>query len=599
MAVGTDIGTVYRGRQGEGLATTFDTRMLQQGLMQDQALQARRNLAAQEDRAKKTKDAKEGKTWHFYQNNLAQEVQGLLESGSQLSVQKGIDPWTSTDPDASEWRQRMANVPRTIANIDQYQDQYTKAIQAIAVREKDYDPDYVEQVKAFPQMYDYEALKDGRVQFPVPKFYNPGNLYSNLYVKDAKLYKESLGEGEPARPSDIRNRVMMYAQDPANAADVQAGRQIFEGLSDNDKEYYADVARREGFSEPWEAHAAENYSLMMGNEVMDLMGKASAFAANANMKKFDSKIQDPSGVTTTAGSLRFADPNYPENTARSFFSRYDYILDKPAELAQLGIDMEAVPNRETRRALAEQSFARKIRDNEPKQIKTGLDRPSDGGLSSDEVLSNYDLWRQTVGSKNPVVRDEAAGFVTNVKGFAGQGPVKSARVVERSSPTGYAPRGMAVMPTDSEMTRSLAVQFANQKEADAVRRKFAQELYKGGDISLTEDERIAISQQFAGDPSSIAIKEEETLSKKRDAFASYLRELDRQSQGNEIHIPLHGGRSEQVLKHIHALSASQKGYLYESTLKGERPFEVPSTPIEGFNNPALSQPEDPFNYLKK
>jgi hypothetical protein len=578
MAVGTDIGKVYIGDQGKELATTFDKGYVDLLLATKAAAEeAKRKKKA--DSAAKTKENTPGDTWHFYQNELAQDIEGVLNEGAGIMANYGIDDlWTSTHPAAFQWRRKMEGLNKAKTNIDQYQKEYDKAIASIAVREDKYDPEYVSEVSTFPQTFDYATLKLGKTQFPVPKFINPGNLYSNFYVAESNRYQQTLDPGEPGSVEKASEIVKLYFTDPSRVHDANAARQMFEKLPKETQLIFADEARRSGLPEPWMAHARSNFLGNLDEDTLDLTTEAVKFAQEASYVVKESDIEDIAGVSKLSSKKKFADPSYPEAQAKSYFYQRDYLLDKPKELLQLGIDINKVPDRETRRTLAENSMAQLIRDNAEENSKYGLSREQgsgSGGIGVQEKLQNYDDWRPRLNSDDPVVANEAAKWLVDVSGMEGQKPISDAKVNQPTRATIHY-KDPNIPDQRLEFGRSLSITYTDQKEADAARANVLKALYDPEELTLNQNEEDALNNAYPNkeDVQERAEARKRMLEEKNKAYLDYLKELKRRSTGNTVEYPLVGGEYEQVFKTLHGISARQKKELFKTTLDGPLPFEV-------------------------
>jgi hypothetical protein len=571
MAVGDGTGQTYQGEQGIELATVLDSNFTKDII----SLAAQRKAAKDKNRAagaKTTREETPGETWHFYQNQLAKDVERTLNNGAAIMTATGSDNlWTDSNEYAANWRNSMGRLNKVKSNIDQYQDQYSKAIASIAVREDEYDPDYVNAVKAFPHSFSYEDLAEGNIQFPVPKFNNPGDLFSDLYVAEAERYFEQLGEGEPPNEQEVRQLLFTYFSDPSKEANAQAAIQMYERLDTDGKSYFKDLARRKGLGEPWMAYAMHNFMNMGRTDTIDLTSVAVKAAKDAPLRSKRSEVEGTAGITIGSRQDRFAASDYPEQAAKSYFAKNDYLLDKPEELRQLGIDMESMPDRENRRRAAEAALAGLIRENEPKLTDYTRDvEAGRSGISDEQKMLNFNDWRERLGSEQLVVADEAAKFLVDVSGFEGQAPISNARVVDSKY-------GL----------RQLVLEFNDQDQADRIRAKFLQEGFDPSKIELSEEENLQLQVENQGKPSTeIQAAKQRMLAEKRENYQKYIDELERQSTGNTVRIPFADmpGSYEQVLKILHNLSAEQKGELYQTALREEQPFE-PTPPEEQSEGP--------------
>jgi hypothetical protein len=578
MNVGSNLGQVYKGNQGIQLATVYDRGYIE-ALMAGQKAAEEAKRKDKVDGMKKTAEALPKDTWHFYQNEVSKDVDALLMEGARLMTDYGINNlWTDTSPEAFEWRNKITALQGGVKNIDQYQDQYDKAIAAIAIREEKYNPNYVNRVKNFPKNHDKSQLMTGDIQFPVPEFINPGDIYSNFYVAESKRYQQTLQAGQPPDSAEIDNLLQMYFSDPSRTHDADAARQMFEQLPQNERDVYADQARRNGLAEPWMAHAKSNFMGMLNTETLDMTAVGVQFAQDASYEQKGSRVTDTSGVTKSSSRTRFSDPSYPEKQAKSYFYKNDYLLDKPDEMKQLGIDLNKVPNRETRRKIAEAAMAQTIRDNAETKSEYGLGRnfgAGSGGIGTDERLRNYDDWRPRLNSDDITVANEAAKWLVDVSGIEGQRPISDAYVRQPTRATIHY-KDPNIGDQRFEFGRALVVTYSNQKEADSARAILLKQLYNSDSVKLNQEEEDALTNAYPDDDDAFEQAKQNMLREKNEAYKDYLKELERRSVGNTIEYPLVGGEWEQVFKTMHGVSVAQKKALYETELDGPMPFDEQS-----------------------
>jgi len=574
MAVGTQIGGVYTNDQGKGLATTFpDSNLVEQAGQLKLAEEARQR-ADRKAGADKTAEMAPKETWHFYQEAIAQRTQDLLKEGAQIMTATGSDNlWSDPAEYAREWRAKFAAHNGAVNNIDQYQTQYENAINDIAVREDEYDPDYVNAVKLFPKTFSVDDLATGQVQFPVPKFSNPGNLFSDFFVAEGERYFNRLEPGEPPNEDEIVQLMRTYFADPSKKANLDAAKQMYTQLPSKARTYFADVARRKGFEEPWMAYAMHNFKGMGSTEDLDLTAKAISLATNAPLRTSGSSIQNEGGKTVSRKGTGFADPDYPEQAAKSFFQKNDFLLDKPSELRQLGIDLEETPDRVERRRKAEAAMVKLIRDNEPtKSQYSERQRAGGSGLGAQDKLDNFDDWRERLNDPNLDVAEEAARWLVDTRGFEGQSPISDVVV--------WAP---------DNAPRSLRIKFRDQKDADKARVAFLEERLSPSEIELSDDENRQLRLKYEEDEEALAKAQQSALADKRAEYSEYITELENQSRGNVLHVPVEDVGYEQVLKTLHDLSAEQKGSLYQTEIDGEIPYPMeeetkPAGPLKMIDN---------------
>lgn len=538
MPVGTDIGNVYKGQQGTGFATVFrEDERLKDSLA---AMAAKKK--SPDKFFKESEEKRPGDTWHFYNNELAKQVDGKIREGAALMTATGsANLWSDTSQPAFQWREDMARLNRVKSNIDQYKEQYDKAISAIAVREESYDQQYVKEVKSFPAAHSFEDLATGQVQFPTPKFTNPGDLYADFYTNDRKAFQESLKEGEIPSKQAVKQRLNLYFSDPSKQPNAQAAAQAYGNLTDEAKKKYQAIAETEGFDQPWMAHAYTNYLSGLTTQEVNLAESAIEIAKKAE-PKIVTTIDERGDVTKYVSSRRLKDPKYPDIQAKSFFHEKAFLLDNPSAMAQLGVSME-IP-REERRAKAEKAYAQMVRDNVREEFeRRRLEDEAGVGASTEEIRANWDLWRKRIGSGDQQIANEAAGFVVGGKDPTGMGVVTNARISLAAA--GILPFSKQSVEKGriDEAPQELILEYSNVKAATAAREKYYKEVLIGIEKSDQETQ--------------------EEFNRRKESFTDYLIDMERRWDGEtEVRIPLIDDK-EQILKRIHDDAVKRAKGLYE------------------------------------
>lgn len=536
--VGGDTGNVYKGRQGTGFATVFGRN---EDFDKSLAALAKPDYSKFSD---KTAKERPGDTWHYYNNELARAVDSKIKEGAALMTATGSkDLWSDISDPALKWRSDMGALGRAKSNIDQYKDAYDKAIGAIAVREEDYDPAYVEAVKNFPTTYDFSQLADGKIGFPVPKFTNPGDLYADLYTKDADAFQKSLKEGEVVSSDAVKERLNLYFNDPSKEKNLQAARQAFSNLEPKAQDKYKAIAEIQGFSEPWQAHAFTNYMNRITTKDVDLTSTAAKFGREAATKDYK-KTNESGDVTEMTSSTALADPKYPDRQAKSYFYENAHLLDNPGAMSQLGVPMD-IP-REERRKRAEKAFSAIVRSNvETSYEKSRTTDEAGSGYGKEEIVANWDLWRQRIGSKDQAIANEAAGFVVGAKDPSGMGVVTNASVEYSGTPFKSKNGDIIYRGAKPGEAQRLVLEYSNEQAARTARDKYYKELILG----LTPDDG----------------ESREDFAKRQTAYSTYLQELN-QAGGKKVEIPLVDDK-EQILKRVHDDAVQRTKSLYTPEIK--------------------------------
>lgn len=514
-------GQVYNGSQGKGYATTFPFSKSALAGAQKQGAVAKARQAG----AKQTAEIKPNDVWHYYGAETQARYQNWLGEGAQIMTDKGINnPWQSTDPDAIQWQINAANMKQAEGNIQQAQEMYIKATQAISTRGDEYDPEYIDAVKNFPLTTGYDQIASGNFQFPQAKFKNPSKIYSKFFIDDSEVLKGEL-DGRPPTDSQLKSRVNTFFTSPDNEAELTAARQMYSKLPPAQQTRFKAVAELQGFDDPAMGLVFSNYKNQFNVEPQNAMTHALDYAKVAAKDYSSWSSEDTEGVTSAGSREKLADKEYPLNAAKSHFEAESYLLDDEAYMRQLNVPMTVT--RQRRKELATAELAKRIEANIDLKATSKLSRTG-GGLSKQELGSNFDVWRERIGGYDQTAADEAANWLFGTKG--GDGTVAGASVIMESS-----------VPLRDKITdgaipnhRVLVVKYNDPKAARAAKEKFYKQGLRSDEEGTTTDEGVIELMNF----------------------------YDEQSTSTDIMFPV-TPRTEQILKELHNQSARSKKSLYE------------------------------------
>jgi hypothetical protein len=251
-------GSVYKGNQGTGYATTFGN---------SQALDTLANqnyLKAQKSKSGKTKgiDFDTDGVWHYYSGQAQQEIDDWYNKTAQIQIDEGIDdPWNTSNKKAINQQIEAGRIKAGLENVKQAQEAYNNAMKDIAVRGDEYDPEYIEAVKNFPLQTNFETIKQGNFQFPFPRFKEPTNIHNNFLVAEYKRLREET-EGEIPTDAALQNSVNAYFTAPEHQNDYRGLKQQYAKMTDEDKKIIKGIKDDQGFAEDWQALAYYNLRSM-------------------------------------------------------------------------------------------------------------------------------------------------------------------------------------------------------------------------------------------------------------------------------------------------------------------------------------------------
>lgn len=532
----------YTGQQGQGLATTFGrSRSVDAYARLQQAKGQQKEKEKSAAKAKMQEYAPE-ETWHFYSAELQNRYDDLVSQGSELMANRGItNPWNSNDPDAVDWQIQMSKLKASSANVQQYQEEYNKAMQAIATRGDEYTERYKESIRNFPVANDLDAVLQGDVPMPQPEFKNPSKIFTNFLVKTESRLRDKI-DGYIS-DKDVATETAQYFASPENKDDLQAAQQMYNELSPAQKDEMEALAEQQGFESPVVAYQFKNLRNRINPPSINLYDEAVNIASSIPLVKRGSAIEDTEGVTTTSRTTGFADAEAHKKAARSYVASNAWMLNDEAAMSQLDVPMNIPVNK--RRILAEQNFAKIIKDNEPKEVYYGKDRAGAGGLGQEEIDAAFDLWREDLGSNNLEVANEAAGYLFATGNLQGFGDVVNAQVTRPIIPEGF------VSPVKDAINQNgmLTVRFGSGTAMQRAKERYFKELQEQLD-----------SETEAVDPYSGTTQA--TPQELKEANEQLLKTYKEASEGNTLYIPIMPA-SEQILKRLHDQAAKEMKTLYQ------------------------------------
>lgn len=520
--IGDATGSMYTGHQGVGNATVFDWDSIGAKLAAEKAQKAARAAKDQEDSFAGMNKAKPEEVWHYYSAEANDKWANWVKAGAAIMTNKAVDNlWKSTDPDAVAWQIEGARLRKETDNIKQAKASWDAAMNDIGTRGDKYTHEYQQEIKDFGAKHTYAQLASGDFEFPQAKFYDPGSLYESLFVKDAKDLSDQIGKDQIPSDRTIHDRIDVFFSSPEKTAETQAAMSMYNSLPDDKKERYVALAERMGWDdEPWKALSFENYKGRFNPAPRNMTEDAIEYAkiAPKNIKQWVN--EDNSGVTKGGMSEKLANSKMPMEAAKSHFTQYNFLLDDPGYMGQLGVSMD-VP-RDQRRKAAEKAFAEQVRMNLEEKISSSVTRTDAKGPGDADINTNFDQWRKDIGSYDPTVAMQAAKFLfgTETQG----GPIAEATV--KIDPNVTPP---------FKTNRWLVLTYNNEKEANDFKKKFYDEAIQGSE-GLSEEQKQMYNEAL-------------------DYYKS-------KTGNNVVSIPVQP-EYEQVLKRLHDKTARKNKTLYQ------------------------------------
>lgn len=250
--VGTNQGNVHRQRQGTGLATTLGprSRAVEDFIRLDDAALAARKQAEQA-RAAKQQDARKKmldfnpERWFKHEVDIRKMQEDWVNNGANI-MNAGTDPFSSTSPEAMQWRKRKDQIEAYAEASTQIKELHKQVQQKINGSEADkYDPETIAQFQEY-------------FEKPIEEIVEKGILPPSLLQRkpSANLQKSWVGlvsdlqsrKGPDAALSDAERWDFIQASMSANPDLNEAAESYIANLPVSAQQEYKDRSQREGRS---------------------------------------------------------------------------------------------------------------------------------------------------------------------------------------------------------------------------------------------------------------------------------------------------------------------------------------------------------------
>lgn len=531
MAVGTDIGTVYSGKQGNQFATTFGASKAATLGAQSAANKAAAKAKSRGDAKDAMMKAKPEEVWHHYSARANQKWEDWVLEGSKIMTNKNVDdPWKSTDPEAIKWQIDGARLKSSVDNINQAKDWWDKSVAAISSRGDEYTDEYKESVRNFAKNNEFDKLAGGQFEIPQADFKNPSNIFSNFLVKESDRIRDEFDTKVP-KDSEFATRTKQYFSSEENEVDAKAAKQMFDNLPEPTRKRLTAIAQRQGLDGGEQAMMYEDLKNRYTKPDINVTEKALKWADDAPKNYSKWSREGTGGVTKSGSTKSLANTSYPEDVAAGEIGSNMWWLDDEGVMEQLGVDMD-VP-REQRRVAAIANYSKIIKDNITKETTSGVSRRSGSGIDDESLKESWPKWRIAIGSADVEIANQSAGFLYDTT--TDYGKVKEAEIQQ---PTGqYVGEGAGVGKAFSEH-KVLKLVMNSEDDANRFKKEYLNEKY------------------FQSTLGSDATQEQ------RDALGDLIRHYEGKSDGSVLEIPLIE-EEEQILKTLHDAAARQKKQAFE------------------------------------
>ena len=535
--VGTQLGTVYSGQQGNQLATVIRPN---NNLATYEAFLAKDQKKKEADAANFSKGALEVKpeeVWHFYSADLGKTWENWFNKGAELMP--GGDPWKRSDKAAIDWQIEGSRIKAANANVKQAKASWDKAMGDINTRGDEYTDEYKAQVRDFAVNNPLDKIMTGQFSFPQAEFKNPSTIHQDFLVGGLANVEKAAGKDAVPTDADFNNYTVSYFSTPEAEKNVIAAKQMFGKLSPADQNaYIAKAENTPGFKgEGWMAYMNDQLQNRYKKPELDIAQEVIKRAADAPLSERSSSTEDMSQITTSSSRTYLANKAYPQEQATSFFTKNSWAVSEPKYAEQLGVDPN-LPLEERRKKMIA-AMAKQIEKNIETKSEFGISRAGTGNASDKERVANYDTWRKSLTSTDRSTSTEAANWLVQGLGF-NKAQVSSAFVstneydINEGAKRAY-DQYRAGKPASSGKAKVLQIVFKNPAEMEAAKEKMYKEL-------------------DAADPRIDA----KDLKSYTDLMDYYRKEG---SYGSVLKIPI-VPENEQILKRIHGQTVKETQELY-------------------------------------
>lgn len=216
--VGTELGNIYKSREGFGRAAIIPTVDAGGQYIQAQALKLKKEALAQKnkptkpDKASLLKDIRAGKPEYWIQHNqeLGQKFEELIDYGADI-LSAGVDPTKGYDKASADWQKRWAELENDSKLSLQRQAEYDAGKKLIDAKDADYTAE---------SLQEWDDFYSKPLSWHKDKQQIPPRLISNKapleYMKGLQGMAKNLKTSNPEfEDSDIRTTAAAALADPS------------------------------------------------------------------------------------------------------------------------------------------------------------------------------------------------------------------------------------------------------------------------------------------------------------------------------------------------------------------------------------------------
>lgn len=209
--IGSNLGQVYTGQQGNQLATVLGPSRALASYEGYAAKKAADKAKDSADLSKGMMDVKPEEVWHFYSADQQKTWENWVNKGAGM-MPKG-NPFKRYDDEAIQWQIEGSRIKAANENIKQAKSLWDKAMGDINSRGDEYTDEYKEKVKNFAANNPVDVIATGKFDFPQAEFKNPSTIHQDYMVNGLGNLEKAAGENV-LQDRDFNNYSISYFSTP-------------------------------------------------------------------------------------------------------------------------------------------------------------------------------------------------------------------------------------------------------------------------------------------------------------------------------------------------------------------------------------------------
>lgn len=550
--IGSNLGQVYTGQQGNQLATVLGPSRALGSYEGYAAKKAEGRAKDAADLSKGVMDVKPEETWHFYSADMSKTWENWVNKGAEM-MPKG-NPFKRYDQDAIQWQIEGSRIKAANENIKQAKALWDKAMGDINSRGDEYTDEYKEKVRNFAVNNPVDVIATGKFDFPQAEFKNPSTIHQDYMVNGLGNLEKAAGDNV-LTDRDFNNYSVSYFSTPEAEKNVVAAKQMFSSLDqETQNAYISEAQNTPGFNgQGWLAYANDQLKSRYKKPPLDIAADALAIANKAELSTSESSVEDRSQVTISSSKSYLKNQAYPTQQATSYFAKNAWALNEPQYMEALGVDPNLPLEERKKKAIV--AMSKQIKDNIATKSEYGLSRAGSGNVSDSETNQNYSTWRLYLTSEDKAKSTEAANWLVEGLGV-NRSQVTSAFVSGGDynlNAEGKRAYDQYTMGKPDKKVKVLQIVFKGQADMEKARESFFKQA-SADNVNLKDSDK--------------------------DAYTDLMKYYRNESKfGTVLKVPI-TPENEQILKRIHGQTIKQTKEPFEAVGNSMQKAEV-----ENYFNP--------------